>query len=121
MSEESKGTKSPEEIKQEIRSLISIIPPASELKGKKKPPKEKRIKIRKRGEVDKGFAVISETLAKDIDIKEDIEISVKGKRVQLKALVQKSVPDLEVWVNAEDLKILGIEDNSIVTVRAVNK
>ncbi|MCY0860247.1 MAG: hypothetical protein OWQ54_07430 [Sulfolobaceae archaeon] len=121
MSEENKEVKSPEDIKKEIKSLISIIPPASELKEKKKPPKEKRLKVRRKDEINKGFAIISEKLSKELEIKDEIEISVKGKRIQLKALVQQNVPELEVWVNSEDLKTLGIEDNSTVTVRAVMK
>ncbi|AGJ62997.1 hypothetical protein [Saccharolobus islandicus] len=107
-----------EEKKVDIKTLVSVIPPASALKGSKAPPKEKRVKIRKRNDVDKGFAIISSKLAKDLGITNDVEISVKGKRIKLKAILQEEILELEVWANPQDLVTLGIEDNSTVTVRA---
>ncbi|WP_338600870.1 hypothetical protein V6M85_12835 [Sulfolobus tengchongensis] len=107
-----------EEKKVDIKTLVSIIPPASALKGSKAPPKEKRIKIRKRSDVDKGFAIISSKLAKDLGISDELEVSVKGKRIKLKVILQEGVPELEIWANPQDLITLGIEDNSTVTVRA---
>ncbi|MEM3516119.1 MAG: hypothetical protein QW281_05750, partial [Saccharolobus sp.] len=57
-------------------------------------------------------------LAKELGITDNLELSVKGKRLKLKAIIQEGVPDLEVWANSEDLVALGIEDNSAITVRA---
>ncbi|BDB97571.1 hypothetical protein [Saccharolobus caldissimus] len=107
-----------EEKKIDIKTLVSIIPPASALKGSKAPPKEKRVKIRKRTDVDKGYAIISSKLAKELSISDALEVSVKGKRLKLKAILQEGVPELEIWANPEDMVTLGIEDNSTITVRA---
>lgn len=107
-----------EEKKIDIKTLVSIIPPASALKGSKAPPKEKRVKIRKRTDVDKGYAIISSKLAKELSISDMLEVSVKGKRLKLKAILQEGVPELEIWANPEDMVTLGIEDNSTITVRA---
>ncbi|MDT7860746.1 MAG: hypothetical protein RRA45_00780 [Saccharolobus sp.] len=107
-----------EEKKIDIKTLVSIIPPASTLKGSKAPPKEKRVKIRKRTDVDKGYAIISSKLAKELSISDMLEVSVKGKRLKLKAILQEGVPELEIWANPEDMVTLGIEDNSTITVRA---
>ncbi|MEM0122036.1 MAG: hypothetical protein QXG79_01395 [Saccharolobus sp.] len=104
--------------KVDIKKLVSVIPPASALKGSKSPPKEKRVKIRKRNDVEKGFALISTKLAKELGITDNLELSVKGKRLKLKAIIQEGVPDLEIWASPEDLVTLGIEDNSAITVRA---
>ncbi len=114
MSEE----ESKEEKKVDIKTLVNIIPPASALKGNKSPPKEKRIKIRKRTDVDKGFGIVSSKLAQELGITDNLEISVKGKRLKLRAIIQEGVPELEVWANPQDLITLGIEDNSTITVRA---
>jgi len=52
-------------------------------------------------------------------IKEEAEISVKGKRIRVRVIIQEAIPYLEVWANSADLSVLGIEDNSTVTIRAI--
>lgn len=100
--------------------MVSIIPPAAALKSKEvKQVKEKRIKIRKKNEVEKGNIIISKKLAEEIGAKEEAEISVKGKRIRVKVIIQDAIPYLEVWANSSDLSVLGIEDNSTVTIRAI--
>ncbi|MEM3268295.1 MAG: hypothetical protein QXG87_02065, partial [Metallosphaera sp.] len=84
---------SEEEKKTDIKSLVNIIPPASALKGREKGVlKEKRVKIRKRPEVKGGSLLISSKLTKEMEIKGEVEISVKGKRIRLKAISQETIP-----------------------------
>jgi anaerobic selenocysteine-containing dehydrogenase len=70
-------------------------------------------------EVDKGNILISRKLAEELGIKEEAEISVKGKRIRVKVIIQEAIPYIEVWANASDMHELGIEDNSTVTLRAI--
>ncbi|ABP96352.1 MULTISPECIES: hypothetical protein [Metallosphaera] len=111
---------SEEEKKPDIKSLVNIIPPASALRGREKETiKEKRVKVRKRPEVKSGTVLVSSKLVKDMGIKGEVEISVKGKRARFKALTQDSLPEIEIWASPEDMLKLGIEDNSTVTMRSV--
>ncbi|WP_252896514.1 hypothetical protein [Metallosphaera hakonensis] len=103
-----------------MKSLVSIIPPASALKGREKGVlREKRVKVRKRPEVKSGTVLVSSKLVKELSVKNDVEISVKGKKLRLKVLVQDSLPEIEIWASPEDMLKLGIEDNSTVTLRSV--
>ncbi|MFP3217032.1 hypothetical protein [Acidianus sp.] len=108
------------EKKVDIKSLVSVIPPASELKSRERePPKEKRVKVRKKPEVDEGTIIISIKLVSQMNIKNEVEISVKGKRLRLKVISQDELQDIEVWANPSDMLKLGLEDNSTVTLRVV--
>ncbi|MCI2415292.1 MAG: hypothetical protein MPF33_08660 [Candidatus Aramenus sp.] len=109
-----------EKEKVNIKALVNVVPPASALKGEKKAPlKEKRVKIRKKGEVEEGTLIISVKLAKDIGVKGKVEISVKGKRLELSTITQEGLPEIEVWANPNDMVKLGLEDNSTVTLRVI--
>ncbi|BDC19170.1 hypothetical protein [Acidianus sp. HS-5] len=108
------------EKKVDIKSLVNIIPPASALKNREKePPKEKRVKAKKKPEVDEGTIIISNKLVSQMKIKNEVEISVKGKRLRLKVISQDGLQDIEVWLNPSDTLKLGLEDNSTVTLRVV--
>ena len=108
------------EKKVDIKSLVSIIPPASALKNRERePPKEKRVKVRKKPEVDEGTIIVSNKLVSQMKIKDEVEISVKGKRLRLKVIAQDGLQDIEVWANPADMLKLGLEDNSTVTLRVV--
>jgi len=99
---------------------VNIIPPASSLRGSgKEAPKEKRVKVRRRAEVKEGTVLVSLKLAKSMGVNQDVEISVKGKRMRFKAIPQESLPEIEVWANPQDMIKLGLEDNSTVTLRSV--
>ncbi|QKQ99780.1 hypothetical protein GWK48_04705 [Metallosphaera tengchongensis] len=109
-----------EEKKTDIKSLVNIIPPASALKGREKTVlREKRVKVRKRPEVKSGTLLISSKLRETMNVKGDVELSVKGKRLRLKAIMQDSLPEIEVWASPEDMLKLGIEDNSTVSLRSL--
>jgi|BEDMetMinimDraft_1075159.scaffolds.fasta_scaffold10050_2 predicted molibdopterin-dependent oxidoreductase YjgC len=107
------------EEKVDIKSLVSIIPPASAMRQERKQVKEKRVKLRRRIDLDKGFVTLSSRLASELNVKEEVEISVKGRRGRFKILIQDNVPENEVWASAEDMKEIGFEDNSVVTVRGI--
>ena len=107
-----------EEKKENIKNVLSLIPPASALKGEKKELKEKRVKLRKKPEVDKGVIIVPEKTAKELGIKDEVEVSVKGRRHVFKAITLDKIPEYEVWGNPEDLAVMGLEDNSTVTIRA---
>ena len=52
------------------------------------------------------------------EITDEIEVVIAGKRkCILKVTGDERVPLREVWANAEELKRLGIADNSIATIR----
>jgi len=108
-----------EEKKVDVKSLVSIIPPASALKKNTKQIKEKRVKMKKRADIDQGLILMSAKLAKELNIKDEAEVSVKGRRSKFKVIIQDGLPDNEIWGNAEDMLKLGLEDNSTVSVRAV--
>ncbi|MFP3065031.1 MAG: hypothetical protein RXR59_05785 [Sulfolobus sp.] len=108
-----------EEKKVDIKTLVSIVPPASALKKERPQIKEKRVKMRKRGDIDSGFILISAKLANELGIKEEAEVSVKGKRAKFKVIIQDGIPETEIWANDADMLKLGFEDNSTVSVRAL--
>ena len=106
-----------QEKKLDIKALVAIIPPAS-VKKKEKQIREKRIRLRYNESVKPGHAIICEALAKLLNIKDYIEITVAGrKRFKLKVTIDQKVPENEVWCNPEELREKGIADNSIATVR----
>ncbi|AWR97141.1 hypothetical protein DFR86_05920 [Acidianus sulfidivorans JP7] len=108
------------ENKVDIKNLVSIIPPASSLKNKEKtPPKEKRVKIRKKPDIDEGTIIISNKLKNSMKIGNEVEISVKGKKLRLKVISQDGLNEIETWANPSDMLKLGLEDNSTVTLRAL--
>jgi hypothetical protein len=48
-----------------------------------------------------------------------VEVVVGGKKRYLfRAFASESVPENEVWCNADELKELGVADNTIAAVRA---
>lgn len=119
MSKETDEEREKEE-KINIKNLVSIIPPATELRGKEKaPPKEKRVKVRKKTEVDEGTIIISNKLRDSMKIGSEVEISVKGKKLRLKVISQDGLEEIETWLNPADMLKLGLADNSTVTLRAL--
>ncbi len=108
------------EKKVDIKSLVNVIPPASALKsGEKTTIKEKRVKIKKKPEVEKGTVIVSIKLYNEMKMKGKVEISVKGKRMEFRVISQDGLQEIEVWANPEDMVKLGLEDNSTVTLRVI--
>lgn len=119
MSKETNEEKEKEK-KVNIKNLVSIIPPATELRSREKsPPKEKRVKVKKKPEVDEGIIIISNKLKDSMKIGNEVEISVKGKKLKLKVISQDGLDEIETWMNPNDMLKLGLADNSTVTLRAL--
>ncbi|MCS7099872.1 MAG: hypothetical protein RMH84_05685 [Sulfolobales archaeon] len=110
------SSESEQEKKRDIRTFLLVVPPAEAFKKQKKPPQEKRVRLKYNPAVKSGSLHVSPELAKELPLKEFAEISVHGKRVRLKVVVDEGVPSGEVW-SSSDLKSQGIADNSIVTLR----
>ncbi len=106
----------------DVRTALSLIPPATQLFGQQKKPRERRIRLRFHNELKEGIAKVNPDLLKEIGEGEYIEIVVAGRhRFQYKVEVDENVPVNEVWVNGANLPEYGIADNSIATVRVIKK
>lgn len=108
------------ERKRDIKAFLSVIPPAEALRKQKSTVREKRIKLKYNPAVKAGSLHINPELARELSISEYAEISVHGKRVVLKVIVNEEVPRGEVRGSA-DLRSQGIADNSIVTIRSASR
>ncbi len=121
------GEEKPEESEEElprkkidIRSALAMIPPASQVLGKQKKQRERRVRLRFHNELKEGIAKVNPELLKEIGEAEYIEVVVAHRhKFRYRVEVDESVPPNEVWVNGEKLPEYGISDNTIATVRAV--
>ena len=81
-------------------------------------PPEKRLRIRRRDDVDPGLAKINPETAKLLQIDDRLEVIVAGrKKLDLKATLFEQVPINEVWANSDEMRVQGLADNSIATIR----
>ncbi|MCG2871935.1 MAG: hypothetical protein L7H12_02760 [Sulfolobales archaeon] len=103
---------------EELKKALSVIPPPSALRGERKQILEKRVKLRKRPDVNQGVVIVPEKTAKELGIKDKAEISVKGKRHVFEVVILDKMPEHEVWANPANMEVMGLEDNSAVTLRA---
>jgi len=79
---------------------------------------ERRLKLRKRDEVKEGTARINPKTAEFLGITDKLEVVLAGKkRYNFDAVVSDAVPVNEVWLNSDQMKRLGIADNTTATVR----
>ncbi|MEB3757722.1 MAG: hypothetical protein GSR76_02570 [Desulfurococcales archaeon] len=102
-----------------IDKILDLIPSASQLKETRKVLREKRVRIRYDDELDEEEARISSRLARELGIKDYLEIVVAGKkRFAFKAIIEDDVEENIVYVNGDLMEEHGIADNSIATVRA---
>jgi len=108
------------EEKVDVKKLVAIVPPPSVLFAKeKKTLREKRIRLVYDPSVNKDEAKISKALAEELNIKNFLEITVAGKkRFRFKAVIMDSLPNDIVYVNPEVMKIYGVADKSICTIRS---
>lgn len=80
--------------------------------------KEKRLRIKYSENVKEGRAVINENLAKELDIKDSLEVVIGGKKkLVLTAILSQDAPNDQILVNPSQAKSSGIADNSIATIR----
>ena len=102
-----------------IDKILDFIPSASQLKETRKVLREKRVRIRYDDDLDEEEARISTRLARELGIKDFLEIVVAGKkRFAFKAIIEDDVEENIVYVNGDLMEEHGIADNSIATVRA---
>ncbi len=119
MSEQQEGQGKTGKKKRDIRAILQMIPPASQLFGEEKRVKERRIRMRFHDELKEGIAKLNPQLAKELDIKDKVEVVVAHRhRFVFNVVLDDQVPVNEIWVNGEKLREEGVADNSIVTVRA---
>jgi hypothetical protein len=115
------------ESKVDISKLVAIIPPASEVLGKKKEAvlPEKRVRIRFERGLDKPIARIPSSIAQLLGVKSGdlVEVVVAGKKKAVfTAEVVESKPGEEViYVYPAELEKQGVADNSIATIRKIKK
>lgn len=107
--------------KPDLSKLLAIVPPASEVLGKKqKLLAEKRIRVKFNKSLNKPVAKIPSTLASELGIKngDEIEVVVAGKKkARFVAEIIES-PDVNVIeVYPAELERQGVADNSIATIR----
>lgn len=106
-----------EKKKPDIKTLVSVIPPAGALKKREKKLLEKRIRVRY-GPVKPDQVKISKKQAEELGIKDYAVIVVAGRRkFKLKVVIDDSVPENIAIANEELLSEHGVADNSIATIR----
>lgn len=104
----------------DVTKLLSIIPPASELKRKETKLKEKRIRVRYDESLPPNTIKLSKQLAQLLGINKNdlVEIVVAGRhKFAYNALIVDENGINEVYCNPEELKERGVADNSIATIR----
>uniref|UniRef100_A0A7J3V009 Uncharacterized protein n=2 Tax=Candidatus Methanosuratincola (ex Vanwonterghem et al. 2016) TaxID=1915412 RepID=A0A7J3V009_9CREN len=84
-----------------------------------KPP-EKRLRLRRKEDTDKGIGKLNPSTMKYLQINEKFEVVVAGKKkLELRAFPLPDIPENEVWANAEEMRVQGLADNSIATIRKI--
>ena len=102
----------------DVRAALSMIPPATQYFGEAKRVRERRIRLRFHNELKEGIAKINPSLARELDVKEYVEVVVAHRRrFRYRVELDDQVPVNEIWVNGEKLPEYGVADNTIVTVR----
>ncbi|MCG2886980.1 MAG: hypothetical protein L7G98_03385 [Vulcanisaeta sp.] len=113
----------PTEGKPARKLLIPSFLTPSGIKGEeKRERRERRLRIRRRSDVDEGKAKMNPAVMRELGIEDKVEIVLVGggsreRRYVFTVIPSDAVPSNEVWCNEEEMKRLGIADNSIATVR----
>jgi len=106
--------------KVDVAKLLSIIPPASELKRRETRLREKRVRVRYGESLPPKTVRLPKQLAEMLGIKEGdlVEIVIAGRhKFMYSAQVVEEGSVNEVYCNPEELRERGVADNSIATVR----
>ena len=115
------GERKPEE---KPKLLIpSFLRPDTYIKEERKEVRERRLRVRRRDDVEEGKAMLNPQIASELGIAGKVELVLVGggsreRRYVMDVVLNDKVPRGEVWCNAGELRRLGIADNSIATVRA---
>ena len=101
-----------------------LIPPFLSPQQEKKEQKrgERRAKLRSAEGVEEGVARLAPDVYEALDKPAEVEIVAPGgssheKKKTFRAVLDEKVPSGEVHVSAEDLRALGVAENTVVTVR----
>lgn len=108
------------EKKLDIVKLLTIVPPASELKQAKAKVVERRVRVIYDDQLSKDVVRISQELASEIGVSEGdlVEVVVGGKKKFIyKVLIASGIQFNTVLCNSEELKLNGVANNSIATIR----
>ncbi len=114
----------PSEGKPARKLLIpSFLTPSGIKPEEKRERRERRLRIRRRGDVDEGKAKMNPETMRELEISGKVEIVLVGggsreRKYIFTVIPSEDVPKNEVWCNEEEMKKLGVADNSIATVRA---
>ncbi len=103
--------------------IPSFLRPDMFRKEEKKERKEKRIRLRRSKDVDEGKAKINPELAQELEIRDKVEVVVVGggsreRKYIFTVIFDVRVPKNEIWCNENEMRRLGIADNTMATVRA---
>jgi len=103
--------------------LIPSFLTADVFKKERKAPMERRLRLRRRSDVDEGKAFMNPGTMKELNITTEIEAVLAGggareRKYVFRVTAKEDVPPGEVWCNEEELRRNGVADNSIATIRA---
>ncbi len=85
-------------------------------------PPEKRLRLKSVDSIDKGTSRMNSATYKFLQMSGRLEIVVAGKKkMELKTAAFPDIPENEVWANTDEMKMHGLSDNSIATIRKVLK
>ena len=123
MSAESTGGERKPESKGRVVIPPFLKPEAYVKREERRVRGERRLRVRRSKNVDEGKAMINPDVAKELGIRDKVELVLVGggsreRRYVLDAVLNSNVPTGEVWCNEDDMRKLGIADNSMATVRA---
>jgi len=80
--------------------------------------RERRLRLRRRDDVPEGQARMNPKAMEYLGIEDKIEVVVAGKkRYTFRVLPLDQVPENEVWCNADEMRMYGLADRTIATVR----
>ena len=114
----------PSEGKPARKLLIpSFLTPSGIKPEEKRERRERRLRIRRRSDVDEGKAKMNPETMKELGISDKVEVVLVGggsreRRYVFAVIPSEDVPRNEVWCNEEEMRRLGVADNSIATIRA---
>ncbi|MCI4446587.1 MAG: hypothetical protein JHC20_01515 [Pyrobaculum sp.] len=101
-----------------------LIPPFLSPQQEKKEQRrgERRARVRSAEGVEEGVAKLAPDVYEALDKPAEVEIVAPGgssheKKKTFRAVLDEKVPSGEVHLSAEDLRALGVAENTIVTVR----
>jgi hypothetical protein len=101
-----------------------LIPPFLSPQQEKKEQRrgERRARLRSAEGVEEGVARLAPDVYETLDKPAEVEIVAPGgssheKKRTFRAVLDEKVPSGEVHVSAEDLRALGVAENTVVTVR----